>query len=1070
MVNKIKLQEGGVYGHMSHLHDNPYLTFKEMKEILQKAASGELEGTEKTDGQNLFISYSNKIGKAVAARNKGNIKTGGLDAAGLAKKFQGRGALEDAFNDAFSAFEQAVSKLSEEAKLRLFGENAEIYYNSEVQDPRAANVINYDEPNLVIHKVGHIRYNKETDKIEGFDLEGVEQFFNELIGHGDRRTEEQRFRIQKNAIKKLKAISDGTVLEHALQKLENEINTAGVSDNQTVLEYIIAKIKPALEGIELPEEQHKLLFKRVLAPMTGEKGLKKTEITKGASPEVKKQVNELIDSAPLLLKDAIKPLETLIHDFAVEVLRGLESAFVLDNKKEVKRLQGKVSNAINAIEASGDEDKIAILQQQMKKLKSAENVSTAAEGFVFDYNGATYKFTGNFAPANQILGLFKYGRKGSKPMDDLFLDAGASKGEAEFFYGDEEPEQPYIREVTEAEPSEEETPSRGVIVLYPGGFKPPHAGHFELLKQYATDPQVSKVIMLVGPTVRKSKDGSVTITKDASMHIISEFYKQYLGKNVVIEDTPDGETNPMRAAYKWIEKRSQPGETYALAASSKDEGRAESFANSHCHPFGKYCRSGIEVETLTVDTEAINYEGRTDGLNGKPISASTMREDLARGDKENFKTSLPEKVKEHVDEIYDYLKGSSEESLEELSSMAGAGGGNVEGSPAASGGAWKSFSKEENDQHRRDTKQNENKQDLETNYKYISDSRKKNMSVKELLQEKQKIEEFALRKHIRYLLESKYNKLNEENKLRLIIRNLIKEAAIEDTPSRSTGINKLVSALKIILPTIERAYKSLTTSIDQRTSYKKHLIKAIIDTLSPQDAISGVGDGGEEGVEPLSTEEPAGMEAAAPEMGAEEAPPEEEMPPLQEQADPVSDSPEGIDIEVAGGAGDEDPFRTKEDDEAAAKADEEEKELQKKKDKEAYKDVEGEKQEFPELPGLDETGRDEAVDIYKKIIDAVIRTYRRLHSERDKAHYKDYLVTNLLLYFDKWESDIGGVPDISTPEYEAEKAAKEKYTAGAGAAGGMPPPPAGEEELPPPPPLQETIKKSILSTILKYTS
>ena len=1070
MANKIKLQEGGVYGHMSHLHDNPYLTFKEMKEILQKAASGKLEGTEKTDGQNLFISYSNKIGKAVAARNKGNIKTGGLDAAGLAKKFQGRGALEDAFNDAFSAFEQAVSKLSEEAKLRLFGENAEIYYNSEVQDPRAANVINYDEPNLVIHNVGHIRYNKEADKIEGFDLEGVEQFFNELIGHGDQRTEEQRFRIQKNAIKKLKAISDGTVLEHALQKLENEINTAGISDNQTVLEYIIAKIKPSLEGIELPEEQHKLLFKRVLAPMTGEKGLKKTEITKGASPEVKKQVNELIDSAPLLLKDAIKPLETLIHDFAVEVLRGLESAFVLDNKKEVKRLQGKVSNAINAIEASGDEDNIAILQQQMKKLKSAESVSTAAEGFVFDYNGATYKFTGNFAPANQILGLFKYGRKGSKPMDDLFLDAGASKGEAEFFYGDEEPEQPYIREVTEAEPSEEEIPSKGVIVLYPGGFKPPHAGHFELAKRYAIQEDVEKVIMLMGSKKRTSKDGKIEVTKEDSIHIIDQFYKQHLGNKIVIEAAPDGEENPMKAAFKWLEFRSKPGETYALAASSKDTGRAEMFKRGHCHEHGKYCRKGVYVIVYPADTEAIVYEGRTDDKNGKPISASTMREDLARGDKENFKTSLPEKVKEHVDEIYDYLKGSSEESLEELSSMAGAGGGNVEGSPAASGGAWKSFSKEENDQHRRDTKQNENKRDLETNYKYISDSRKKNMSVKELLQEKQKIEEFALRKHIRYLLESKYNKLNEENKLRLIIRNLIKEAAIEDTPSRSTGINKLVSALKIILPTIERAYKSLTTSIDQRTSYKKHLIKAIIDTLSPQDAISGVGDGGEEGVEPLSTEEPAGMEAAAPEMGAEEAPPEEEMPPLQEQADPVSDSPEGIDIEVAGGAGDEDPFRTKEDDEAAAKADEEEKELQKKKDKEAYKDVEGEKQEFPELPGLDETGRDEAVDIYKKIIDAVIRTYRRLHSERDKVHYKDYLVTNLLLYFDKWESDIGGVPDISTPEYEAEKAAKEKFTAGAGAAGGMPPPPAGEEELPPPPPLQETIKKSILSTILKYTS
>ena len=37
-----------------------------------------------------------------------------------------------------------------------------------------------------------------------------------------------------------------------------------------------------------------------------------------------------------------------------------------------------------------------ILRQQMRKLKNVDNVSTAAEGFVFDYDGQTYKFTGNF--------------------------------------------------------------------------------------------------------------------------------------------------------------------------------------------------------------------------------------------------------------------------------------------------------------------------------------------------------------------------------------------------------------------------------------------------------------------------------------------------------------------------------------------------------------------------------------------------------------------------------------------------------------------------------------------------
>ena len=40
----------------------------------------------------------------------------------------------------------------------------------------------------------------------------------------------------------------------------------------------------------------------------------------------------------------------------------------------------------------------------------------SAEGFVFDYDGNSYKFTGNFAPVNQLLGLFRYGRGNVPPM------------------------------------------------------------------------------------------------------------------------------------------------------------------------------------------------------------------------------------------------------------------------------------------------------------------------------------------------------------------------------------------------------------------------------------------------------------------------------------------------------------------------------------------------------------------------------------------------------------------------------------------------------------------------------
>ena len=54
-----------------------------IKEILTAASNAELDTEEKTDGQNLFLSYSISEGKAKGARNKGNLKQGGLDANGF---------------------------------------------------------------------------------------------------------------------------------------------------------------------------------------------------------------------------------------------------------------------------------------------------------------------------------------------------------------------------------------------------------------------------------------------------------------------------------------------------------------------------------------------------------------------------------------------------------------------------------------------------------------------------------------------------------------------------------------------------------------------------------------------------------------------------------------------------------------------------------------------------------------------------------------------------------------------------------------------------------------------------
>ena len=163
---------GGVAGHLMHLYDNRDLTFNKLSKVLYKASSGELEGTEKTDGYNIYLGAVD--GQARAARNKGDMQKGGMNAVDLAmREFKGGPQIKKVYVDSFNAFEAAVASLSDEEKAAIFGPEGEIFYNTEIMGPGASNVVNYDADVLTIHSAGHKRYDKETDSFlqpgdEGF--------------------------------------------------------------------------------------------------------------------------------------------------------------------------------------------------------------------------------------------------------------------------------------------------------------------------------------------------------------------------------------------------------------------------------------------------------------------------------------------------------------------------------------------------------------------------------------------------------------------------------------------------------------------------------------------------------------------------------------------------------------------------------------------------------------------------------------------------------------------------------------------------------------------------------------
>ena len=80
-----------------------------------------------------------------------------------------------------------------------------------------------------------------------------------------------------------------------------------------------------------------------------------------------------------------------------------------------------------------------------------------------------------------------------------------------------------------------------------------------------------------------------------------------------------------------------------------------------------------------------------------------------------------------------------------------------------------------------------------------------------------------------------------ENKIRTAVRRLLSEAETgTEEPSQYTGINVLADVLEKIIPVLEKDYKMLTTSEEQRDSFRNHIVHAIKNSLRPIEAAGEV--------------------------------------------------------------------------------------------------------------------------------------------------------------------------------------------------------------------------------------
>jgi hypothetical protein len=264
-------------------------------------------------------------------------------------------------------------------------------------------------------------------------------------------------------------------------------------------------------------------------------------------------------------------------------------------------------------------------------------------------------------------------------------------------------------------------------------------------------------------------------------------------------------------------------------------------------------------------------------------------------------------------------------------------------------------------------------------------------------------DEQILRENIRQLIKHvKQKKLNEEQQvrnslkklMRLELQKMLSEANTPDvdpTPNKSTGINVLEELLKKIIPVLETDFKSLTTSEEQRQSFRAHIINAVINTLTPAKINTQAGEEKDEG----TLEEEIEID-----LGSDE--------------DDKVDDEKFIDIRT----------------DSEIKAEEEEEEADPRDEFGAG--VEG-----------DKTGRNMAYNSFKKVESNIIDSYELLSAPEDQELFYDYLIANLKLYFDKFEGELAG--QVEEPTNQAYDMAKQDEPA-AEADGGEDLGLGGEEE------------------------
>lgn len=641
---------GALGGHMAHLHESLELTFNELSTILDSVANADITTTEKVDGQNLFLTVD-ATGSIRTARNAGDLKKGGMTPQEFASKWAGHPA-ESAFTKGFEAVNQAIADVDPAAIQELFAGGSR-YVNMEIMYPGNPNIIVYDAGNVVLHNFN--TFDSAGNPVDDPDAREAFNTLSSALNAAEVEVDGESWTVNGPVIAQLQALADGT----ALKEVQAEIAkvAAPVGMDATLEDLAALRLRATATQAGIPESK----VEDVLDAAFQRDGAKRVvEIKKGLTSEQKKLVSKLATKANArkAIGAALKPLELAINDFAIEVLRGMESFFVSDTDAEVQRQRNELQAAIEYLEslaASGDENAGKLIDRQLEKLKSIEDVASSLEGVVFEHppgSGNLKKLTGTFAMANQLVGRAKRSGMGSEEKsnkEESFSRSLHSRSLQEALYN------------TILEEQTIDTPNSSKrIALVPVSGKPYHAGHHYLVELASL--KNDEVILFVSTSDRMRK-GEFPIRGLDMQRVWKEELEPIMPANVRVEYGG----SPVRKVYDTIGnacKLEEVDETYVVYSDPTDT--AQNYPDKNRDKYMQpLCDQGQVIFAAEEDPGSV-----TRGAGSPNVSGTKMREALQNSDFPTFAAGMPKGV--NAQNVWDILSNNVTESASNKYSLVNA--------------------------------------------------------------------------------------------------------------------------------------------------------------------------------------------------------------------------------------------------------------------------------------------------------------------------------------------------------------------------------------------------------------